>query len=89
MKRILPLLLLTLAGLAPAALSQGGYSDESDHAEAEIFGNLFCLNDEKINLGGLGGRLGANANGYIQIEGVHGDELHLGEASFEALPAAG
>src|SRR5690348_851832 len=69
MKRFLPLLILALAGFVPGASAQGGYSDHADHAEAAIFGNLFRLNDAKINFGGLGGRLGVNANDYIQIEG--------------------
>jgi hypothetical protein len=70
MKRFLPLVVLALFA-APGLFAQNpnySYTTPGDHAEVGVFGNFFRLNDQNINFGGLGARVGFNATAYVQIE---------------------
>lgn len=65
MKRILPLLFLSLLVIAPASFAQ---EIMNDHVEIGAYGDFFRLNDANINFGGLGGRVSANMDRWVQLE---------------------
>ncbi len=71
MKRlaVLGALVLGFALTAPVAAAQNSSADDKNHGDFGVYFDYFRLNFAKLNLFGIGGRVGFNVHPAIAIEG--------------------
>src|SRR5258708_23144703 len=71
MKRlaVLAVLVLAFAWMARAAVAQSSGADDKNHGDFGVYFDYFRLNFAKLNLFGVGGRVGFNVHPAVAIEG--------------------
>src|SRR5258708_13318258 len=66
---VLAALVLAFAWMAPAAVAQSSGGEDKNDGEFGVYFDYFRLNFAKLNLFGVGGRVGFNVHPAVAIEG--------------------